>query len=282
MRRLLLLSFVLVCAPLSFANDNKTTVAKRPAGKKSKQSVANTSSRSKPRAGSGAQLIIEPKLRPTSDWVFVVDNSDSMLDVFHKALTGFKHVTQFPTDEWRFKLVTFSDQGKQRTYLKKHGKKTDDWHIASPKSFAAARKWTNKKANRGVTSHGLPAMLKALSEPRSNLTIVLISDGGFTKACGGRGFEKIEKRIAAYQAWREKKQYGPAIIISIGIRNAHYSAFCKACNRNYPNARHNYSLPDRWQSNKGHKPSDKDCQAFMQRLGTNYLGGYVLVSNMGR
>lgn len=227
-----------------------------------------------------AKIVVEPKLRPTKNWIFVVDNSDSMLDVFHKSLEGFKLVTQTPSDDWKFKLIVFSDMGKQNTFkAKNEANIEEDWHAASPTSFDSARRWANKPQNRGTNSHGLPAIIAALHEPIDELTIVIISDGGLTSACENRGFGTTESTIAKAQSWRSKNGHGMAIITTIGIRNSHYSAFCSACNRNKGNTKHNYSLPDQWQTNKGHKPSDADCQAFMQRLGSTYFGGYVLVEN---
>ena len=220
----------------------------------------------------------------TKNWIFVVDNSDSTLDVFHKALEGYKHVTQFPTDEWSFKLIVFSDAGKERVFeVEQEDGTKKDWHYATPEDFKAARLWSNQRAQRGVNSYGLSAMVTALQEKKDDLTIVLISDGGFTTACRvadeEKRFSTVEATIAAGQAWRTKNGFAPAVITTIGIRNSHYSAYCKACRRNYPGSKHNYNLPDRWESNKGHKPSDQECQAFLERLGRNYFGGYLVVEN---
>lgn len=203
-----------------------------------------------------------------------------MLDVFHKSLEGFKLVTQMPTDDWQFKLIVFSDLGKQRIFKSPNDEgKQEEWQTASPESFDKARRWANNPQQRGTQSHGLPALVAALQEPIQDLTIILISDGGLTSACENRGFAETESIIAKWQAWRSKNNYGMAIITTIGISNKHYSAFCPACNRNKAGAKHNYSIPDQWQTNKGHKPTDIDCQAFMQRLGSTYFGGYILVEN---
>ena len=281
MRQVLLTSLVLsFCAvTLTCAQDAP------PMGSPAVKKPATVNSTSRQGSAPTATEVVRPERGViTKNWIFVVDNSDSTRDVFHKAVEGYKHVTQFPTDEWFFKLIVFSDSGKQRTFKTGQKDKKKDWHPASVDDFRAARRWANRRVNRGANSKGLSAMVEALKEPKTELTIVLISDGGFTTACRvsdeKRRFAGVESSIASWQAWRGRQGYGPAVIVSIGIRNSHYSAFCRACRRNYPGSRHNYALPDRWASNKGNKPSDTECQAFLRRLGTNYLGGYVVVENV--
>lgn len=203
------------------------------------------------------------------NWVFIVDTSDSMEGVFHKALKGWNHVTQAPTDDWSFCVYVFNNSG--------HDKHTK-WLVASPANFERVKKWVKQPSQRGVNSNGRLSIEKALRLTRSELSIILITDGGFTTACENRGFGKIRQTIIDGQAWRKENKLNQATITTIGISNSHYSNWCLKCVRGpRTTAPHNYALPDAWRSNKGKKPTNADCQAFLREIGTAYDGGYILV-----
>lgn len=203
------------------------------------------------------------------NWVFIIDTSDSMEGVFHKALKGWRYVTQAPTDDWSFCAYVFNNAG--------HDKHTK-WLVSSPENFARVEKWVEQPRQRGVNSNGRLSIEKALRLMKSELSIILITDGGFTTACDNRGFSKIRKTIIDGQAWRRANKLGQATITTIGISNSHYSAWCQKCIRGRrTSSLHNYALPDNWRSNKGKKPSNDDCQSFLREIGTAYSGGYILV-----
>jgi hypothetical protein len=215
------------------------------------------------------KIIDRPTTKLAKNWVFVVDTSDSMEGVFHKALKGWRYLTQNPTDEWFFCVYVFNNKGQT-----KHTK----WLASSPENFEKAEAWVEHPRQRGVNSNGKRAIEQALRIMRSELSIVLITDGGFTSACDNRGFGRIRKTIISGQAWRRANSLHQATITSIGVSNSHYSAWCLRCIRGIKtSSRHNYALPDHWRSNKGKKPSDNDCQAFLREIGTAYAGGYLLV-----
>ena len=213
-------------------------------------------------------LIIEsPKSRFTKDWVIIVDTSDSMQSVSAKALRAFRTATSSPTDEFKFCAYVFNDFGME---------KRSEWFEASIESFDAIEKWILNKKNAGVHSHGRVAIKKALQTQREELTIIIISDGGFTSSSKGHGFHSMRSTIDECQQYRANNGLGRAIIATIGIENRHYSALCPAC-CNHPGAEHNYALPDMWRTNKGYKLSNEKCQSFLREIGTKHNGGYFLV-----
>lgn len=185
---------------------------------------------------------VPPKTQLTKNWVFVVDTSHSMRGVFDKARAAFLHATSFPTDELFFSAITFNNQNME---------KFRDWRPSSVQEFQETSRWIESEMR--VLSYGRRAMEMALHLERPELTIVLITDGGFTEACEGRGFDTIRRTITDGQEWRRNNGHGAALICSIGIENIGYTA--------------------------GGKPSDADCQAFLREIGDQHGGGYFLVRN---
>lgn len=186
--------------------------------------------------------LVAPKTQLTKNWVFVMDTSHSMQGIFDKSRAAFIHTTSFPTDELFFSVITFNDPGMQ---------KFRDWRPASAQEFRDAGRWVEREMR--VLSYGQRAIEMALHLERRELTVVLITDGGFTEACEGRGFGTMRQTFADGQEWRRANGYGPALICSVGIENIGYT--------------------------NGHKPLDADCQAFLRELGDQYGGGYFLVRN---
>lgn len=175
--------------------------------------------------------------RFTCRWAIVLDTSHSMQYAFQKARKAFNTVIQHPTDQLKFCMYVFNDAGVHR-YL--------DWSDASQKAFDVAEMWSRQKRQTGICSYGGKAIAAALRQPLQNLTIIIISDGGFSE-----GFQEIESIIAEGQVWRVLNGYGKAIICAIGIENE--------LGWRYP------------------KDPDKQCQAFMKKIGTKGEGGYFLV-----
>ena len=221
--------------------------------------------------GPVVEVLDVPTARLSSNWVFVVDTSDSMEGIFHKALEGWRFLTQDPTDEWQFYVFAFSNRGMTRRA---------GWFEATPDDYRRAEAWVERPQQRGINSFGAEAIAQALRLNTHTLSVVLITDGGFTSACENRGFGTIRGVIAEGQSWRRANALSPATITSVGISNRHYSAWCARCIRGSRTTRpHDYSIADNWRSNKGHKPSDDDCQAFLREVGSTYHGGYLLVRN---
>ena len=183
-------------------------------------------------------MIKKPKLRLTKNWAFVVDTSHSMnQDRAEKAHKAFLIATQFPTDELNFCMYTFNDRGVDRFR---------NWSRASPKEFKAAHNWARKKWQRGTLSYAGAAIRKALHQKKRELTVVIISDGGFSE-----GYLEVKKIITEGQIWRKNNGYDPAIIACIGIENLHY--------RN------------------GGKEPDHVNQQWLHDIGVDNSGGYSYV-----
>jgi len=189
-------------------------------------------------------MVNPPSVRLTKNWAFIFDTSHSMQqDRVAKAQYGFVNATKHSTDEWRFCVFTFNDHGVDRFR---------DWEEASVDSFKAAHKWSNMKRQRGVLSYANTAVKKALQLKVEELTIILITDGGFSRDTSGtEGMVKVKQIIADGQAWREKHGYRKAIIACIGIQNLYYSA--------------------------GYKKPDPICQQGLQEIGVANAGGFFYV-----
>jgi len=188
---------------------------------------------------------VDPKARLTTKWVFVVDRSSSL---WHKPDRGvlkglrqaFKFATQYPEDELSFSIYKFHDKNKE---------KFRNWKHASVKEFKKAEKWIME--GHGIYSYGKEAINKALRQKVKELSVIIITDGGFTSASSGRGFGAVQQVIENAQAWRIEKGYGEAIICTIGIENKDYFG--------------------------GGKPDDKVCQEYLKKIGSRYNGGYLYV-----
>lgn len=184
------------------------------------------------------EQIDAPQAKLSKNWMFIYDNSHSMRGVFAKARLAFQEATKYPSDELNFNIISFNNESAQDIY---------GWSQASTDEFDRASKWVNKHA--GILSYGCKAFEMALqSSPYDGgpLTIIVISDGGFTE-----GFPRMRESIAKGQAWRRDHGLGDALIVSIGIENKWYRA--------------------------GHKPPDEVCQTFMREIGHTGGGGYFFV-----
>lgn len=189
------------------------------------------------------EMKVAPKQKLTNHWAFVIDHSHSTRGIFERVRGAFLEATSFSTDEMEFCTITFNNQSMERFR---------DWAWASDSEFASATEWIAQD-KIGVLSYGAKAIKMAIEQERDMLTVVLITDGGFTEACYGRGFGAIETAILDGQKTRLDKGLGPAVICCLGLSNPGYTT--------------------------GGKPSDEECQAFLQRIGTTYGGGYFLVKD---
>jgi hypothetical protein len=186
------------------------------------------------------KTVIKQKARLSTRWAFVVDTSDSIAGqgLFGGIIQAYRMTVQSPQDELRFCMYAFNNEGCH-TYRK--------WEQASPDAFNDAVKWLYKKENQGTMSFGVRAIGEALTQPQKGLTVIIITDGGFTE-----GGEEVKKRIEEVQKWRVLKGYGRAVICTIGIENM-------LCRPYYP------------------KPSNKTCQGWLKDIGKKGEGGYYYV-----
>lgn len=188
-------------------------------------------------------MVSEPTAQLTTNWCFLVDTSHSMRGVFDKARLAFFEATSYPTDQLRFSVITFDNRGMERF---------QDWKDASQEEFRKTSNWIREREEYRILSYGVKAIEMALDLQVQNLTILVISDGGFTEvSTSGRRWDVIREAFSQGQQRRLNRGLGSAIITTIGIENPEYRA--------------------------GNKPSDAECQAFLKEIGERYAGGYFLV-----
>lgn len=182
----------------------------------------------------------------TKNWAFVVDTSDSILRISGRMLAAFNTVTSFPTDQLRFCAITFNGRNNH---------KLRDWADASELEFERANRWILR--HTGVNSYAERAIKMAIEQPIKGLTVIVISDGGFTE-----NFSRILGTIESSQQWRVDNGYSMATIVAIGIENL----LSRESLPPYP------------------KDPDHVCQARMERLGSDVWdevwGGYYLIKRI--
>lgn len=183
--------------------------------------------------------IVQGKRRLTTKWCFVIDSSHSTWNIAGRVMSAMDAALEYPTDQLRFSVYTFNNRGVHRFR---------DWVDASADEFKSARDFV--RDNRGVSSWVGGAMRDALHQNTNNLTIILISDGGFTEP-----FSEVRVTIRDGQKWREDSGLGRAIICSIGLENM----LCRNSRPPYP------------------KDENSTCQARMREIGGDNDGGFYYV-----
>lgn len=185
------------------------------------------------------QIVSGQKKALTTNWALVIDGSNSTSRIMKKLIASFHTVVSFPEDDLKFCTILFNDRGHP---------KFRNWHDASTAEFNRTARWI--KRNVGVNSYGKEAIRKALLQPRKHLTVIVISDGGFSE-----NFSEILKTVKETQQWRIREGYGLATIVSLGVEN-HLSRL---------------SIPPY------PKDTDEVCQDRMKQLGIEGFGGYYYV-----
>jgi len=181
-------------------------------------------------------IVNQNKDRLSRNWTFVVDSSHSTWNIAGRVLSAFKAVTTFPEDELRFSLYTFNLRGIQ-AYR--------DWAEASPEEFSGARAFIRQ--HRGVNSYVGGALHDALHQIQDDLTIIVISDGGFSER-----FDDVQQIIRDGQEWRREQGLKIAIICGVGIENM----LSRESRPPYP------------------KDTNIVCQRRMQAIGRQNHGGF--------
>lgn len=191
------------------------------------------------------EMVVSPAEPLSKYWIFVVDGSNSMDGIFTRVRRAFFTAAEQGTDEWEFAAITFDDARMERFR---------DWAKATPDEFTAAEQWieSRERNRKPVLSYGATAIRMALAQRQRELTIVLITDGGFTEVSRADGnFQVMRDVFEAGQAHRLNSGLPYALVCCIGIENKNYTA--------------------------GRKPPDADCQAFLREMGERWRGGYFLV-----
>lgn len=189
------------------------------------------------------ELVSAPTSPLSKNWQFIVDTSPSTRFVFPKLREALTTVMNQAVDEFNFSVITFNLQNMEAT---------KPWVEASVNEFKAADEFVIK--NYGALSYGFKALEMGIKQEKSPLTIVLITDGGFTEVCRNNGnFALTDNVVDKAQQWRRDRDLPAAQILCVGLENKQYT--------------------------HGHKPPDEQCQAYLKGLGERFGGGYVLVRN---
>ncbi len=140
-------------------------------------------------------------------------------------------------EDFDFAIITFNNEYNQRLR---------PWVTATGDEMKAAGAWLQQDAQRGILSYGELAVRQAIEMEVVELTVIVISDGGFTE-----GFRRIRNAIDASQAMRRELCYNDAIIATISIENdtSRYSSI----------------------------PNENARRQFMREIGVRWLGGHYLV-----
>ena len=228
-------------------------------------------------------IVVNPEEGAISNrWVFVVDTSDSLNGIFDLAIKSLNFITMQNTDDWKFSVIVFNNCGCEKWFTivdETPGRRGETiWAPTTPQYLSQASKWISNPQQHGVNSYAIGAIEKSLKLETEVLSVFWITDGGFTSSSDNKGFGEIKKLVEECQQWRRRRGLNQASITTVGIKNSHYSAWCRACSSNNPRFRHNYSLPDVYYANKGKKLSDARCQNFLRWIGERYRGGYICVS----
>lgn len=191
------------------------------------------------------EMVVSPAEPLSKYWIFVVDGSNSMDGIFGKVRKAFLTATAGASDEWEFAAITFDDARMERFR---------DWVKATPDELVSLEQWIRfrERNRRPVLSYGATAIRMALAQNKRELTVILITDGGFTEVSrAGGNFQVMRDVFEAGQAHRANNGLPYALVCCIGIENKNYTA--------------------------GRKPPDADCQAFLKEMGERWRGGYFLV-----
>ena len=190
--------------------------------------------------------------------VFVIDcsstmrNSKGLRSKFYKAIETIKG--KLAGDAWYFSAYFFGDKNREEFY---------PWTPAGgPGSKRELEKlYRTALKSKQIRSFGKKALSLAIrsKNPLSwnpsmsrTLTVIIISDGGFSEAVGPMRYNSTYDAVIMAQKWREANELFEATIWTIGLENK-----------------------IQW-SAKVKRP-DAECQAFLKTLGTKYNGGYCLV-----
>lgn len=168
-------------------------------------------------AGIQLHLEVEPATPLTRRLMFVVDRSGSMHgDHFDRALRAVREMFEHPTDDLEVAVLAFNDGTTRwpgRPELERRRPVPPGWaSLPSEESVAAANRWLADLGAGGDTLI-IPALSVALSEPRDELSVVLVTDGLF----GRERTDDIMGLIAAKQEERERRGLGRAVIACYGL-----------------------------------------------------------------
>lgn len=163
------------------------------------------------------KIEVEPKARITKHVLLVVDRSGSMQgDPLSEAIGTISRFLHEPVDELQVGILAFSDGTTRWPGVpeRRPARPVPEGWAAFPSKEALekAQGWLADLPARGGTNVA-PALREALTEPRRELTIMVISDGKFPDSQANI----LPALVAEAQAEREKLGHGRAVIACYGI-----------------------------------------------------------------
>lgn len=194
------------------------------------------------------KTVVKPEAHLSTKWAFIIDGSSSLwtLQSRHRLVDkmnmAFSFATKHISDEFQFCIYVFSNKNRERF---------KDWEWASVDELTKAHRWVRNRRRDDIYSHGRKSFELALRQKTERLSIIVITDGGFSSHNKQDGFGAVDRTIQEGQKWRVEQDYERATITTIGIENRWYYG--------------------------GNKPSDEVCQAFLRRIGSENGGGYYYV-----
>lgn len=161
---------------------------------------------------------VEPEARITKHVLIVLDRSGSMTgNPLRDALGVVRDFMSSPVDELQVGIMTFSDAterwpGRPEPDARPRPVPADWAAMPSEPAMRSANEWLGQHPASGGTNVA-PAMQRALSEARRELTILLVSDGKFPDA----QMNVMPALIAETQAERVRLGHGEAVVACYGI-----------------------------------------------------------------
>jgi Mg-chelatase subunit ChlD len=159
---------------------------------------------------------VDPGAPITQRVLFVVDRSGSMHgDHFTRALVAVRGLIEHPTDDLEVAVIAFNDTAVRWPGKPESGPREvpQGWAaLPSDTAVGEAEAWLEELGAGGDTLV-IPALRAALSEARSGMSVVLVTDGLF----GRERTDEVLQTIAGLQAEREKAGHGRAVIGVYGL-----------------------------------------------------------------
>lgn len=165
------------------------------------------------------QIIVEPKTPVTKRVMFLLDRSGSMHgNALSMAVNALLDISEQNVDEFDIALIAFNDSLARWPGIPGSGTPRGWASMPSDKALQNMKEWVNN-FNASSNTHLIPALIRALSEQRDELTIIIISDGQFNDPTPNTvpPIAMILNTIAVGQQERAKMGFQPANIICYGI-----------------------------------------------------------------
>jgi hypothetical protein len=160
--------------------------------------------------------IVKPKERLSRRIFLCVDVSGSMIleGQVGKVLDAVKLILQQPLDDFELAIASFNDKAERWPGVKDASDNPKPvalgWtRLPSQVTIDAAEKWITDKPPFGGTEPD-KALDIALHEKGGELSIILITDGGFEGP-------NVMSRISVWQEWRVRQNLGEAVIMTYGV-----------------------------------------------------------------